>query len=210
MAPTRARPAQRGGTSSGQHARAYDTRVGLKIRGPANLAGAWSAQPVPASPRPPRAAQGERSTGVVSHSPHTTPIVTGPQQAVLHMLQGDPHTSWRQTLATRSRICASHAQPLREPGAIPGVPHRWQRMPRYYSASGSQPELDVILNTACPWREQPLAVAEATACSTRRASSRTGRRRVVTPARIGRPHAAAAVTDSTAATSCRRPALGSR
>ena len=35
----------------------------LKIRGPANLAGAWAAQPVPASPRPPRAAQGERSTG---------------------------------------------------------------------------------------------------------------------------------------------------
>ena len=32
-----------------------DTRV-LKIRGPANLAGAWSAQPVPASRRPPRAA----------------------------------------------------------------------------------------------------------------------------------------------------------
>ena len=31
------------------------TRV-LKIRGPANLAGAWSAQPVPASRRPPRAA----------------------------------------------------------------------------------------------------------------------------------------------------------
>ena len=27
----------------------------LKIRGPAKLAGAWSAQPVPASPRPPRA-----------------------------------------------------------------------------------------------------------------------------------------------------------
>ena len=23
---------------------------------------------------------------------------------VLHMLQGDPHTSWRQTLATRSRM----------------------------------------------------------------------------------------------------------
>ena len=34
---------------------AYDTRV-LKIRGPANLAGAWSAQPVPASRRPPHAA----------------------------------------------------------------------------------------------------------------------------------------------------------
>ena len=33
------------------------SRVRLKIRGPANLAGAWSAQPVPASPRPPRAAQ---------------------------------------------------------------------------------------------------------------------------------------------------------
>ena len=37
---------------------ACDSRVRLKIRGPANLAGAWSsAQPVPASPRPPRAAQ---------------------------------------------------------------------------------------------------------------------------------------------------------
>ena len=31
----------------------------LKIRGPANLAGAWSAQPAPASPRPPRAAHVE-------------------------------------------------------------------------------------------------------------------------------------------------------
>ena len=36
----------RGGASSGQHVAAYDTRV-LEIRGPANLAGAWSAQPVP-------------------------------------------------------------------------------------------------------------------------------------------------------------------
>ena len=32
-----------------------DDDCGLKSRGPANLAGAWSAQPVPASPRPPRA-----------------------------------------------------------------------------------------------------------------------------------------------------------
>ena len=39
------------GASSGQR-----WRVGLKIRGPANLAGTWSAQPVHASPRPPRAA----------------------------------------------------------------------------------------------------------------------------------------------------------
>ena len=46
----RRRPAGGVGTSA-------DTAdgVGLTIRGPANLAGAWLAQPVPASPRPPRA-----------------------------------------------------------------------------------------------------------------------------------------------------------
>ena len=50
---------ERGGHfQRGQHMAAYDTRV-LKLRGPANLAGAWSAQPVPASPRPPRAAHSQ-------------------------------------------------------------------------------------------------------------------------------------------------------
>ena len=56
-----------GGTSSGQH----QTRV-LKIRGPANLAGAWSAQPVPASPRPPRAAH----RPAAARAPRTTPGCT--------------------------------------------------------------------------------------------------------------------------------------
>ena len=47
----------------------YDTRVGLKIRGPANLVWAWSAQPVPASPRPPRAAH----RPAAARAPRTTP-----------------------------------------------------------------------------------------------------------------------------------------
>ena len=44
-----------GGALPADNTREPTTRV-LKIRGPANLAGAWSAQPVPASRRPPRAA----------------------------------------------------------------------------------------------------------------------------------------------------------
>ena len=47
------------------------TRV-LKIRGPANLAGAWSAQPVPASRRPPRAAH----RPAAARAPRTTPGCT--------------------------------------------------------------------------------------------------------------------------------------
>ena len=43
-----------------------------KIRGPANLAGAWSAQPVPASPRPPRAAH----RPAAARAPRTTPGCT--------------------------------------------------------------------------------------------------------------------------------------
>ena len=74
--------------------------------------------------RPRDVVQGERSTGVVSHNPHTTPIVTGPQQEVLHMLQSDPHTSWRQTLATRSRICASHAERAATTRARCSIPGR--------------------------------------------------------------------------------------
>ena len=66
-----------------------------------------SVQPIPASPRPPRAArrlsqarrrarpaydagvQGERSTGVMSHNPHTTPIVTGPHSKQSSMCCSD-------------------------------------------------------------------------------------------------------------------------
>ena len=59
------------GNSSGQHITAYDTRV-LKIRGPANLAGAWSAQPVPASRRPPHAAH----RPAAARAPRTTPGCT--------------------------------------------------------------------------------------------------------------------------------------
>lgn len=44
----------------------------LKIRGPANLAGAWSAQPVPASRRPPRAAH----RPAAARAPRTTPGCT--------------------------------------------------------------------------------------------------------------------------------------
>ena len=47
-------------------------RVGLKTRGPANLAGAWSAQPVAASPRPPRAAH----RPAAARAPRTTPGCT--------------------------------------------------------------------------------------------------------------------------------------
>ena len=61
-----------GGTSSGQH-ETYHTRVGLKIRGPANLAGAWSAQPVPASPRPPRAAHRPAAMSASGHHPAAYP-----------------------------------------------------------------------------------------------------------------------------------------
>ena len=132
-----------------------------------------------------------------------TPIVTGPQQ-YSHMPQGVPsHVLEADPSHSQLHMRLSRAA-TRKPGAIPGVPHRSQRMPHHYDASGSRPELDVVLNAACHWREQPLAVAEATTRSTRRASSRAGRRHVVTPARIGGPHAAAAVTDSTAATSSRR------
>ena len=122
-----------------------------------------------------------------------TPIVTGPQQ-YSHMPQGVPsHVLEADPSHSQLHMRLSRAA-TRKPGAIPGVPHRLQGMPHHYSASGSRPELDVVLNAACHWREQPLAVAEATTRSTRRASSRAGRRHVVTPARIGRPHAAAAVT----------------
>ena len=51
-------PSWRGGHFQRTTLGATDTRVGLKIRRPAHLAGAWGAQPVPAiaaSPRPPRA-----------------------------------------------------------------------------------------------------------------------------------------------------------
>ena len=67
------------GASSGQR-----WRVGLKIRGPANLAGTWSAQPVHASPRPPRAAHRpaaarapriEGGCGCHHHAHHPFPTV---------------------------------------------------------------------------------------------------------------------------------------
>ena len=126
--------------------------------------------------------QGERSIGVVLHLTHNTDSYR--PAAVLPYAAGRPLTrpgGRPQPLAAALRLSRAAT---RKPGAIPGVPHRWQRMPHHYSASGSRPELDVVLNAACHWREQPLAVAEATTRSTRRASSRAGRRHVVTPARI--------------------------
>ena len=61
-----------GGALPADNLWAYHTRVGLQIRGPANLAGAWSAQPVPASPRPPRAAH----RPAAARAPRTTPGCT--------------------------------------------------------------------------------------------------------------------------------------
>ena len=77
-----------------------------------------------------------------------------PQGVPSHVLEADPSHSQLHMRLSRAAT--------RKPGAIPGVPHQSQRMPRHYSASGSRPELDVVLNAACHWREQPLAVAEAT------------------------------------------------
>ena len=58
-----------GGTSSGQHARTTTRELG---GGPVNLAGVRSAQPVPASPRPPRAAH----RPAAARAPRTTPGCT--------------------------------------------------------------------------------------------------------------------------------------
>ena len=74
--------------------------VGLKIRGPANFAGAWSAQPVPASPRPPRGQARRRARPAFDER--------GPRG---EQTGGGTRTEWRRSMCAHERGGAKPAPP---------------------------------------------------------------------------------------------------